>query len=199
MLCYLDEHARWYVKFPIVGLGLISMYFLYQMSDLLLYSVWHPELAWLSGIVTGVACVLIGYGLFFRPTSDVQIYISRKVVAGSLSFLLVGGVLIGTGLIASFIRVSGLPGSMVLSALFVLLAMTGLAFVLLSANVRHGMSRFVERHFFPHKYDYRTRWLEVTETIGSGQTPEQIAWRAVDLCKGIFGAKSLAIWVAADP
>ncbi|MDQ6733768.1 MAG: ATP-binding protein, partial [Nitrospirota bacterium] len=55
-----------------------------------------------------------------------------------------------------------------------------------------------ERHFFPHKYDYRTRWLEVTETIGSGQTPEQIAWRAVDLFKGIFGANSLAIWMAID-
>jgi putative PEP-CTERM system histidine kinase len=197
-LRHAGDQGRWYIKFPVVGLGLLSMYFLYQMSDLLLYSVWHPELAWLSGIVTGVACVLIGYGLFFRPTSDVQIYISRKVVAGSLSFLLVGGVLIGTGLIASFIRVSGLPGSMVLSALFVLLAMTGLAFVLLSAHVRHGMSRFVERHFFPHKYDYRTRWLEVTETIGSGQTPEHVAWRAVDLFKGIFGANRLAIWRAID-
>jgi putative PEP-CTERM system histidine kinase len=174
------------------------MYFLYQMSDLLLFSVWHPELAWLSGIVTGATCLLIGYGLFYRPLPDVQIYISRKVITGSLSFLLVGGVLVGTGLIASFIRASGLSGSMVLSALFVLLALTGLVFVLLSAHVRHGMSRFVERHFFPHKYDYRTRWLEVTEAVGSGQTPEQIAWRSVDLCKGIFGSKTLAIWMATD-
>jgi putative PEP-CTERM system histidine kinase len=197
-LRHADEQGRWYIKFPVVGLGLVSMYFLYQMSDLLLYTVWHPELAWLSGIVTGAACMLIGYGLFFRPIPDVQIYISRKVVTGSLSFLLVGGVLIGTGLIASFIHGSGLPGSMVLSALFVLLAVTGLVFVLLSAHVRHGMSRFVERHFFPHKYDYRTRWLEVTETIGSGQTPEQIAWRAVDLFKGIFGTRTCAIWMAAD-
>ena len=197
-LRHAGDQGRWYIKFPVVGLGLLSVYFLYQMSDLLLYSVWHPELAWLSGIVTGVTCVLIGYGLFYRPTIDVQIYISRKVVTGSLSFFLVGGVLIGTGLIASVIRASGLPGNMVLSALFVLLAMTGLAFVLLSAHVRHGMSRFVERHFFPHKYDYRTRWLEVTEAVGSGQTPKEIAWRAVDLFKGIFGANSLAIWVAID-
>ena len=197
-LRHADEQGRWYIKFPVVGLGLLSMYFLYQMSDLLLYTVWHPELAWLSGIVAGAACVLIGYGLFFRPIPDVQIYISRKVVTGSLSFLLVGGVLIGTGLIASFIRGSGLPGSMVLSALFVLLAVTGLVFVLLSAHVRHSVSRFVERHFFPHKYDYRTRWLEVTETIGSGQTTEQMAWRAVEVFKGIFGTRTCAIWMAAD-
>ena len=197
-LRHAGDRDRWYIKFPVVGLGLLSMYFLYQMSDLLLYSVWHRELAWLSGIVTGVACLLIGYGLFCRPTTDVQIYISRKVVTGSLSFFLVGGVLIGTGLIASVIRASGLPGNMVLSALFVLLAMTGLIFVLLSAHVRHGLSRFVERHFFPHKYDYRTRWLEVMEAVGSGQTPDQVAWRAVDLFKGIFGANSLAIWMAID-
>lgn len=197
-LRHADDQARWYIKFPVVGLGLLSMYFLYQMSDLLLFSVWHPELAWFSGIVTGAACLLIGYGLVYRPIPDVQIYISRKVITGSLSFLLVGGVLVGTGLIASFIRASGLSGSMVLSAMFVLLAVTGLVFVLLSAHVRHGMSRFVERHFFPHKYDYRTRWLEVTEAVGSGQTPEQIAWRSVDLFKGIFGSKTLAIWLATD-
>lgn len=197
-LRHADDRARWYIKFPIVGLGLITMYFLYQMSDLLLYSIWHPELAWLSGLVAATACILIGYGLVYRPIPDVQVYISRKVVTSSVSFFLVGGVLAGTGLIAWFIHASGLPGSMVLSALFVLLAGTGLVFVLLSAHLRQSLSRLVERHFFPHKYDYRTRWLEVTQTIGSGQTPEQIAWRAVDLFKGMFGAKALAIWIVAD-
>jgi putative PEP-CTERM system histidine kinase len=189
-----NEQARWYIKFPLVGLGLLCMYFVYQMADLLLYSVWHRELGWLSGTVAALACGLIGYGLLRRPIPDVHLYISRKVVSGSLTFLLVGGVLIGTALIASVIHGSGLPGSMMLSALFALVALTGLTFVLLSAHVRHAVARFIERHFFPQRYDYRTRWLEVTETISARGNPEQIAWQAVGLFKGMFGAKTVSIW-----
>lgn len=191
-----DEQARWYLKFPVVGVGLVSMYFLYEMSDLLLYLVWHRELAWLSAMVSTVSCALIGYGLVHRATPDVHIYVSKKVVSSSLTFLLVGGVLMGTGLIAWFIRGTGLPGSLVLSALFMLLAGTGLVFVLLSAHARQTLGRFVERHFFAHTYDYRTRWLEVTETISAPGTAEQIAARAATLCKSLFGARTVAIWMS---
>jgi putative PEP-CTERM system histidine kinase len=85
---------------------------------------------------------------------------------------------------------------MVFSLLFVLLAVTGLVFVLLSTHLRQALSRFAERNFFPHRYDYRTRWMEVTEALGGPGTPEQIARRAVQLLKGIFGARSIAIWMA---
>ncbi|WP_447977154.1 XrtA/PEP-CTERM system histidine kinase PrsK [Candidatus Nitrospira bockiana] len=197
-LRHADEQSRWYIKFPVVGLGLVSMFFLYETSDLLLYSVWHAELAWMGGMVTTVACGLIGYGLLHRPIPDVQIYISKNVISGSLTFLLVGGVLAGTGAIAWFIKGSGLPGSMLLSALFVLLAITGLVFVLLSAHVRHTVGRFAERHFFPHTYDYRARWLEVTDAISAPGSPEQIGWRAMQLFKGIFGARTVAVWAAFD-
>ena len=194
-LRHADLETRWYIKFPIVGLGLLCVYFIYQTSDLLLYSLWHPELASLSGTVSGIACTLMGYGLLHRPIPDVQIYISRKVVSGSLTFMIVGGFLSMTGLTAWFLRYSGIPGGMIFSILFVLLAVTGLAFVLLSTHLRQALSRFAERNFFPHRYDYRTRWMEVTEALGAPGTPEQVAWRAVQLFKGIFGAKSISIWV----
>jgi hypothetical protein len=56
----------------------------------------------------------------------------------------------------------------------------------------------VERHFFPQKYDYRARWQEVTEAVGAPGTPEQIAWRIVQLLKGIFGPQSASVWIATD-
>ena len=191
-----DEHSRWYLKFPAVGLGLLCLYFLYQTSDLLLYSTWHRELAWMSGAVSIIACALIGYGLLRRPMPAVPVYISPQVVTGSLTFLIVGGALIGTGIIAGLLRYSGLQGGAALSLLFVFLAVTALVFVLLSAQVRQALGRFVERHFFPHKYDYRTRWMEATRAIGAPGTVEQIAWRAVQLFKGIFGARTIEIWMA---
>jgi putative PEP-CTERM system histidine kinase len=197
-LRHADEQARWYIKFPVVGLGLLCAYFLYQMSDLVLYSAWRSDLAWLSGAISGTACVLVGYGLLHRPIPDVQIYVSRRVVSGSLTFLIVGGTLAATAVVAGIIRYSGLPGSVVLSMLFMFLAATGVILFLLSASMRQTLGRFVERHFFPQKYDYRARWMEVTQAVGAPGTPEQIAWRIIQLLKGIFGPRSVSIWITTD-
>ena len=197
-LRHADEVTRWHIKFPVVGLGLLCGFYIYQMSDLLLYSVWHPGLAWLESVISAISCILIGFGLLRRPMPDIEIYVSRKVLSGSLTFLIVGGALFGTGLVSGIIRYSGMPGKVVLSVLFSFMAATGLAFVLLSTNLRHALGRLVERHFFPHKYDYRARWMEATETIGDPGRPEQIARRAIELFKAIFGPQSVSIWMAVD-
>lgn len=193
-----EEPTRWYLKFPTFGLVLLSAFFIYQMADLLLYRTWQPGLAWLSGAVSVAACALLGYGLIRRPMPDVQIYVSRRVLSESLTVLIVGGVLVATGLIAQVIRYSSVTGKGSLSVLFVFLVVAALALTLSSHNVRLALGRFVERHFFPHKYDYRTRWMEVTEAIGAPGTPEQIAGRVSRVLRGIWGPRSLSIWIAAD-
>lgn len=197
-LRHADEPTRWSLKFPLFGVGLLCVYFLYQSADLLLYRVWTPGFAWLSGTVTTVACLLVGYGFVRRPLRDVQIYISRRVLSDSLTFLIVGGVLVGTGLVAEVIRYSGISSSISLSTLFVFLALLGLALAMSSHNVRMALGRFVERNFYPHKYDYRARWMEVTEAIGAPGTPELIAGRVAEVFRGIWGSKSLTVWVATD-
>jgi hypothetical protein len=173
------------------------VFFIYQMADLLLYRIWSVSLGWLSGAMSLGACLLIGYGLVRRPLRDVQIYVSRRVLSDSLTFLIIGGVLVGTGLIAEVIRYSGVAPQVSLGALFVFLVILGVVIALLSHNVRLGLGRFVERNFFPHKYDYRARWMEVTEAIGAPGTPEQIAWRVAQILRGLWGTKTLTIWAAA--
>jgi putative PEP-CTERM system histidine kinase len=193
-----DEITRWRLKFPVFGLGLLCMFFIYQEADLLLFRIWHPGLAWLAGPVSVVACLLIGFGFLRRPLRDVQIYVSRRVLSDSLTFLIVGGLLVGTGLVAGIIRYSGIPGKVSLSTLFIFMALLGLALALSAHNVRLALGRFVEQHFFPHKYDYRARWMEVTEAIGGRGVPEQIAERVMQVLRGIWGPRTISIWVAMD-
>ncbi len=192
------EIMRWRLKFPIFGLGLLCMYFIYQMTDLLLYRAWHPEIAWLSGMVSVVACLLIGYGLLRRPLRDVQIYVSRRILSGSLTFLIVGSGLVLTGLVAEIIRYADIPGNVSLSILFIFISVLGLVLALSAHNVRLALGRFVERHFFPHTYDYRVHWMEVTEAIGGPGTPEQIAERVMQVLRGIWGPRTISIWVTMD-
>ena len=192
------EIMRWRLKFPIFGLGLLCVYFIYQMTDLLLYRAWHPEMAWLSGMVSVVACLLIGYGLMRRPLRDVQIYVSRRILSGSLTFLIIGSGLVLTGLVAEIIRYADIPGKVSLSILFIFISVLVLVLALTAHNVRLALGRFVERHFFPHTYDYRVHWMEVTEAIGGPGTPEQIAERVMQVLRGIWGPRMISIWVTMD-
>jgi putative PEP-CTERM system histidine kinase len=193
-----NENTRWSLKFPLFGLGLLCVYFLYQMTDLLLYRTWHPGMAWLSGMVSVVACLLIGYGFIRRPLRDVQIYVSRRILSGSLTFLIIGGSLVVTGLVAQIIRYADIPGKVSLSTLFIFISVLGLVLALSAHNVRLALGRFVERHFFPHTYDYRVHWMEVTEAIGGPGTPEQIAERVMQVLRGIWGPRTISIWVTTD-
>ncbi len=197
-LRHADESTRWSLKFPVFGVGLLCVFFIYQSADLLLYRIWHPGLAWLSSAISVTACTLVGYGLMRRPLPDVQIYVSRRVLSDSLTFLVVGVVLVGMGLVAQVIRYSGITGKVSLSTLFVFMAILGVALTLSSHNVRLALGRFVERHFFPHKYDYRVRWMEVTEAIGAHGAPEQIAERVSQILRGVWGPRRLSVWVTMD-
>ena len=193
-----DESTRWSLKFPLFGLGLLCVFFIYQSAELLLYRTWNPGLAWLSGAVSVVACMLIGYGFMRRPLPDVGIYVSRRVLSDSLTFLIIGGFLVVIGLVAQAIRYSGITGKVSLSTLFVFIAVLGLVLALSSHDVRLSLGRFVERHFSPHKYDYRARWMEVTEAIGTHGTPEQVADRVFQILRGLWGPRRLSVWVTTD-
>ena len=47
-------------------------------------------------------------------------------------------------------------------------AMTVAAMVMLPSSRARGWAKVkIAKHFFEHRYDYRTEWLRFTETIGA--------------------------------
>lgn len=66
---------------------------------------------------------------------------------------------------------------------------------LLSADFRDSIRVLINKHFFSHKYDYRTEWLKVNDALSNnpGSTsPERIAVEAI---AKPFDAHSGALWM----
>ena len=63
-----------------------------------------------------------------------------------------------------------------------------------SRAVRARFRQFVSRHLLRSRYDYRKKWLEVTDAFRSTESGEEILDRLIDLLARTFGAGRLSVW-----
>jgi len=66
---------------------------------------------------------------------------------------------------------------------------------LLSRTARTEMQRFLNRYFYRSKYDYRQKWLEVTDAFESCRTVDEILDRLLDVVGRTFGSGRIAVWI----
>jgi putative PEP-CTERM system histidine kinase len=194
------DPLRYQLKFVLIGLGGIGGYGIYETSQLLLLSEWRAEYGIGNGLATLVALGLVVYGLGRTRLQEVQskVHLSVQVLVGSVTFLVVGLYLVAVGVIGEAIRYSGLPASTLLSTVSVFVSLIGLAVVLYSRTVRAGLRRWIARHVYRSKYDYRAKWLEVTDAFRDVASVDDILGRLLNLLSRTFGAARLSIWMRSD-
>src|SRR5438093_12330816 len=191
------EPLRYQLKFVLIGLGALGGASIYQTSRLLLIPAWQSDYVLVGGMTTLVSVGLVAFGLGRNRLGEMRakVFVSPQVVYGSITFLVVGLYLLGVGLIGEMIRYTGLPSSVALSTLVVFIAGVALAVVLLSRQARAELRRFVTRHFYRSKYDYRAKWLEVTEAFRTATSEDAILDQLLDVLSRTFGAARISIWM----
>lgn len=190
------EPIRHRLKFIIIGLGGLAGYQIYQASRLLLVPVWDANHVLVSGIVTIMALALIGYGLGRSRLRElfVNAYVSQQALFGSLTFIVIGLYLLAVGSVGEWLRRTDQPLGVGLSVVVVFGALVGLAIAAFSKTVRAEMRRVVVRNFYRSKYDYRARWIEVTDAFQDAGNRGAIWDRLLDLLIKTFTTKTLSIW-----
>ena len=76
-----------------------------------------------------------------------------------------------------------------------LLALLGLAVALLSRTAQAEMRRFVAKRFYRSSYDYREKWLEVTDAFEACRTADAILDRLLDVVARTFGTGHISVWM----
>ncbi|MGE5124807.1 MAG: ATP-binding protein, partial [Betaproteobacteria bacterium] len=99
------------------------------------------------------------------------------------------------GLVGEMLRLSGRSISLGAAELAVFLLAVALVVGLSSRALRARFRVFVSRHFLRSRYDYRTKWLEVTDTFRAAESADEILDRLIDLLARTFGAGRLSIWM----
>jgi putative PEP-CTERM system histidine kinase len=191
------DPLRYQLKFVLIGLGALAGYEIYQASSLLMLRLWRSDetLAGALATLVSIGVLTYGFGRSRLREATARVYVSPQVVYGSITFIVVGLYLLSVGLLGEWVRYVGAPVSVGLSSLVVFLAAVGLVIVLFSRTSRAELRQFVGRHFYRSKYDYRTKWIEVTDAFRTTDTVESILDQLLHLLSRTFGAAKISVWL----
>jgi len=191
------DPIRYQLKFIVIGLGAFGGYKIYESSRLLLFPVWQPDGVLVDSLVAMVSIALVVYGLRRIHVQEVrvQVYVAPQVLYGSVTFLVIGLYLFAVGVVGELLRYTDQSLGSALSTLIIFLAVVGLVVVLSSRTVRSSLRRTISRYFYRVKYDYRSKWLELTEAFRSCVSVDAILDRFLDVLSTTFGAGRISIWM----
>jgi len=192
-----SDPLRYRVKFVLLGVGALAGFEVYVCARSVLLGVWLPHHAVVGGAVALVSVAIVAFGLGrmrLARTLD-RVAVSPQMVYGSFTLLVVGLYLLGVGLVGELLRVSGRPFSVGAAELAVFVLTAVLVAGMLSRSLRARFRAFVSRHFLRSRFDYRTKWLEVTDVFRAAESVEEILDCLLDLLARTFGAGRLSVWM----
>ncbi len=181
-------------------LGVASLF----LVDLLLYSDavlgGHINaLFWdIRGFIVTMSAVLVGRALALRDRTAPGVFVSRRVVFHTATFVFAGIFLAIVALAAQLVRY--FDQQLGEAAQVVLFAGAAIIFVLfiLSDRYRNKLRVLVAKHFFEAKYDYRTEWRQLISTLTSTDLELPLAKRAIRAMLNIVDSHSGVLWVTSE-
>lgn len=188
------DHDRWKIKFESIGMiGIVSILIFYYSQGLLYRTINMNLLPVRSGIFV-IGALLIGYSKLFRG-NNVRIVVSRVVLYRSLTLIAIGVYLLLLGLIGEGMRYMGVAVGRDLSIFVAFASGILLLVVLMSGQLRRKITVLVNKHFFPHKHDYRTEWLRFTERLALSRTRLETHDAILTTFRQTFGLQGASLYL----
>ncbi|HSF09441.1 MAG TPA: ATP-binding protein [Nitrospirales bacterium] len=190
------DPLRYRLKYVLIGLGGLACISIAQAFHLVVVSVWRPEDVWAGGLASFSSLVIMALGLRrWRGLQVIQkIQISHQALYASLVVVCVSGYFVLVAMVTVVVQQTDWEVKESLGIVLMFLAVMGLVVAMLSRRVRAEFLQVVSRHFFKAKYDYREKWLEVTETFSACQDVSELLNRYLEWLSGTFGTSRVTIW-----
>ena len=186
-----NEGERWSSKHLCLGLGILFSYDFFMYAEALLFNHLDTNLWQARGIVISMTAFLVavGSGRIDRPQNTQSLYLSRHIAFHTITLLAAGIYLIIMALAGYFIRYLGGSWGGVLQITFLCASGLLLITLLFSGQIRARTRVWLSKNFFSYKYDYRTEWLQFTQTLAEGDDniPENITRAIAHLAKSPAG------------
>jgi putative PEP-CTERM system histidine kinase len=185
---------RWRIKFEVIGMSGILSVLIFYYSQGLLYRTINMNLVPVRSGIFIIASVLIGYSKLFRG-NNVKIEVSRFILFRSLTLVTIGFYLLLLGLIGEGMRYLGVSFSRDLSIFIAFASGIAILVAISSGRLRRKMTVLVNKHFYPHKYDYRTEWLRFTEQLALCRSILEVQEAILAACRQTFGLQSASLYL----
>ncbi|HBI24375.1 MAG TPA: PEP-CTERM system histidine kinase PrsK [Nitrospiraceae bacterium] len=186
---------RQQIKYVIAGVGAIFAFQIYLSSKALLFSYLDNSYIPVTSAVILISCGIVLFNVIRQHLFDVDIFISRYVIYNSLTVLIVGAYLLTAGLVAQGIKLAGGSFEKFWGGLFTFTAILIIVFALLSTRLKRKVQHFISAHFYRHKYEFKDKWMETIEKIGTKKEFSQVQKELVDLISETMGAREVYLWI----
>jgi putative PEP-CTERM system histidine kinase len=190
--------GRWAIKFMVIGAGLLLGFSIYLLSLRLLFGTVDLWRGGPHAAVMVLASIFIALALARSRQGTVALSVSQSAMFGSVVLLLIGGYLIAAGVLAQVWVLVGGDAAELWQGLLLLVALAGLALLMLSTRVKVRLKQTIARHFFPHRYDYRQEWLRLTEKMSQQLGPDAALSAVIDRLCELFDAPRVSAWLFDD-
>ncbi|HSE95007.1 MAG TPA: XrtA/PEP-CTERM system histidine kinase PrsK, partial [Methylomirabilota bacterium] len=183
-------------KFLVLGLGGVFLVRFYLLSHLLLF-----EVVLASYLATAAATLTLGNlavaGALARGALlGLDLVLSRQLVMRSAVVAVLGCYLFVVGGLGWLLTRLGVAEELFWGSLVVFVSALGLATILLSESARWRLKRFLGRHVYRSRYDYREQWVGFTRRLGSLLSVEELAPQLVGAVTDAVGSARGALYLA---
>lgn len=187
-----------HLKLLSIGLAAAFLYNIYLYTHTLIFQQINPLLWQVRAAIWIASGLFIIVGLQTLATRQEPTF--NLAPSRSMAFYTTS--LIGSGLLIAILSMGGLyvrnfGGSWGTILYSLILASGGLliATLFLSTSMRANLSVQINKHFFRHKYDYRSEWLKLINYLDQPTAPEDINRRAFHAVSSIVKSPGGAVWV----
>jgi putative PEP-CTERM system histidine kinase len=190
--------VRWQIKFTVLGIALLFGVELFSYSQVLLYSALQTTLFPFSSVVLLMSCGLVVVSVVWRRLGSIDVYPSQAFLYNSLTLLVVGLYLLAVGGLVELIDAVGGRQTAPAIAFVVLMAILGLALMLLSTELQQRVKRFVNQHLKRPTHDYRRIWDEFTKRTSPLVEIGPLSTAIGNIASETFGCSSATIWLVKE-
>ncbi len=162
------RHASAGLRMPVMAVaGGFAMLWAYELNAQLIGALTGKRASTLIELLPAV--VLLALPTYVVAAMDVgreRMRLSRTAAMRTLVLLGGAAYLILIGLTGAIARLVGGDYAELAQGASLVVALGAGGLLIISARVRAWLSVMISKHFFEHRYDYRTEWMRFTATLG---------------------------------
>lgn len=184
---------QWRSRLIYISLAAIYGYTLFKAGLELLFQRPVAELDSVYALALSIAVPLLVVGSLRNRNNPLRINVSHAFVFQTGTLLGIGFFLVSLGLVGYYVRLLG-SWALALFALAATGALTALAVLAGSTQIRRSLRVTLAKTFFEYRYDYRDRWLEVTRQLGSSSKDLTLGQVCVQILSDVVVSSGGAIF-----
>ena len=189
------QDSRWNAKPICIALAGSFAFDLYVYSQAVIFSHVDADASSIRGAVHALVAPLLLVPTTRRDDWIAQLRVSRSAAFHSATLLICGSYLIFISGVGYYVRFFGGDWGRALQLAVVFASLILLSILALSGTVRAKLRVFLNRNFFPYRYDYREEWLKFTRTLSAQDTPQEMGRQVIRALADLLESPGGGLWM----